>query len=734
LKSIVVMTYYQLMHSIALALTFEEKPILYFSRSYLNVDDELLERVKSTGIFHDVIGITARLEFVKFMDELKKTRDLTEEQIRAQGNSIFEKYLEPHYAEAFKPADFDDEIYVYNDFQWHYYYIAKHFKHIVGVEDGYKSLQQQLKVQKMKKLQLLLLPFIDNGYYPEPLYKTKNVERIISSAAFDDLDDYYQKKIQVWDFKDIVNENPQAFKEALLTIFDIESMNIKSGGVLFLGQPLARGEYCNSVEEYLLMQKYIREETDKGNHVYFKLHPADVIDPVLYMSDKVTMLPGNFPIEVLNFTDITFKKAVTFGSTGIDTLSCARKMVKHLPDSCDNNARIIRFIRKEIKGEELSLSYYIKTSDLNALNYIRVYSSFKTPKHIRMNVYLLADPGRVDEVAAYFDISNFEDRLREYKKIMRENGEQSLWFNEIRALNKLVKSRQPGVKVLPSTVESDWDIFKDVINKNEVSDFTMLVDIENDMFGLTDSIVKSLRARVRPAQLCQNFTYGIDKKKENTKVWLSPGYINAWLAPQLRNRVWHRNLIEGIGEQYDKAGFALMINKYSSSMSRKFTINLYVPVTEYTEIEDGFGHYLSEIEKITNNDKLPSDFKTSQIALTVYDYFDWRKISKRYNEDESAEKLLEAAGIPAEERAEIFSAISVSALKEKEAAKSSFVFQNYDYYKSNRETMSVAEKHGILNNLKKLAIISSEFEKIKKRLKKSRLNKIRNRLKKFNSR
>ena len=160
MKTFVVMTYYQLMHSVAMALTLDEKPALYFSVNYLNVNDSFLERIRQTEIFDHVVGITARGDLAEFIAELNKTKDFTPEEVDEVGDSIFEKHLEPYYGELFKDADFDDTVYIYNDFQWYSYYVNKHFDDIVGVEDGYGSLEQQLKIHKYKGDQELVVKFL----------------------------------------------------------------------------------------------------------------------------------------------------------------------------------------------------------------------------------------------------------------------------------------------------------------------------------------------------------------------------------------------------------------------------------------------------------------------------------------------------------------------------------------------------------------------------------------------
>ena len=81
MKSIVVMTFYQMMHAIAMAMSFEEKPNLFFCMEFLNPDESLIERIGETGIFNTVTGITRRGEFRSLVKEMRKTKEYEDEEL-----------------------------------------------------------------------------------------------------------------------------------------------------------------------------------------------------------------------------------------------------------------------------------------------------------------------------------------------------------------------------------------------------------------------------------------------------------------------------------------------------------------------------------------------------------------------------------------------------------------------------------------------------------------------------
>ena len=60
MKSIVVVAYYHLMHAIALAMTFEEKPILYLCVDYTKMTDDIVENIRDSGVFYDVVKLDTK--------------------------------------------------------------------------------------------------------------------------------------------------------------------------------------------------------------------------------------------------------------------------------------------------------------------------------------------------------------------------------------------------------------------------------------------------------------------------------------------------------------------------------------------------------------------------------------------------------------------------------------------------------------------------------------------------
>ena len=148
MKSIVVVAYYHLMHAMALALTFDQKPNLYLCVEYTNMDDGVVENIRKCGVFNEVIKLDTREFIFDFVPELRKTKKAEPEEIREIGSSLLDEYIDAYYYPKFQGADFDEEIYIYTEYHLMMYSISKHFNNIVLCEDGYKVMAARLKASR----------------------------------------------------------------------------------------------------------------------------------------------------------------------------------------------------------------------------------------------------------------------------------------------------------------------------------------------------------------------------------------------------------------------------------------------------------------------------------------------------------------------------------------------------------------------------------------------------------
>ena len=616
MKSFVVLTYYQLMHAVACALTLKEKANLYFSQNYLDISEDFLERIRETGLFYKVVGLSQKEYVVPFTEELKKTKGMSEEEIDAIGNSIFEKYLEPHYAELFKDADFDDEIYVYNDFQRHYYYIAKHFKNIIGVEDGYKSLAQQIKVHRFKGNHKLVEPFLGK-YYPEPLYKYKNVKKIVSSCDFEKLPEYYREKLEVVDFNDLVEKNKVRFVEILLHIFKLEDLEIQTDSALILGAPLARGKYCNSVQQYLFFQKVIQQAKEDTDMVYIKPHPADGLDYDLLQDEKVVVLPQNFPIEVLGYKGAIFKKSISLSSTAI-AKEFSKEQV-NVYSGTGSIADIKKFIKTFTEDSRLKLNIYIKVKETTPQTFLAVYGYLKQYQNVSLNIKLLIPQGQRDVYTNYFSEVNIRDRILKYRENLNGNKYRVLYSYEIDDLKsfKWDKLKDVSLEFIEVNSYGEAYLFNEVINK-ESFDYFILLDSYDFGFEVLKKLIIALRYKICGGYTFLNYTCssGLSTKK----IYLGGRYTQGFYFGTLENRLWHKKMCDEISKiEISSHMLEYTLYKNSEKIYQRAILMLYTQPDSYTSICDGNKYYKERIMECIESNVMDNskEFLAGRISVLL---------------------------------------------------------------------------------------------------------------------
>ena len=721
MKSVVAMTYYQLMHSIALALTFDEKPNLYFFMSYINADDDFIERIKESKVFRDVIAITKRGEHKEFLKELRKTRGAKKKKIEEIGASLFEKYLEPHYAELFEDADFDDDIYVYNDFQWHYYYISKHFDKVIGVEDGYASLEQQLSIHRLRGDAELIKPFVKQGYYPEPLYRDKCIKRIISSKDFGEtLDNYYREKLQIWDFKDIVAMNEDAFKKAILFIFQVDKLSIRDNSTIYLGQPLDRAKYCTYLENYLLTKKIIRSETEKGRRVFLKPHPAERNDTRIFIDKDVEILKKDFPVEVLNYQEKKFERLVTFSSTGASLINCANEEIRNYEKTDTSPKEVTRFIKEQIKGEKIDVDFFFTIKNMSPDIYMYVYSSIFRHRSVHTRIHLCFERDKYEQFSEYFDISNLALRIKEYRERQKNKKSRDAWYLELLRLPGWIERYNPDVVFHSVSGLDEWTIFDEAISRCEDYDYSMLIQPTKMYFILTERIFESFETLMFSAIYFENYTSNKNKNNKKKRISLKPGYISENFGGSLMNVFMHRAIVKDInnGKKTEEHA-AEVINDYSGSICRKQGEPLYMPITKYTSITDGEMHFKGIIdnlkERYRNNadDEEHKDYLLGQMANTVYDYYNWYMINEQVDDPLDASIIIQEFFEDDELENAVLKKIINGLFFEKALADRSPFFQKRDYYMGLKDAIDCAAENGTF----KRVIL---FERVKNKLSKKR--------------
>jgi hypothetical protein len=630
------MTYYQLMHSVALALTFEEKPILYFSCDYLNAEESLLDRIRHTGVFCDVVGMLEATYAEPFYNDLREAFESTKGDIDSVGSSIFEKYLDPYYKVVFRDADKDDEIYIYNDFQRHYYYITKHFNKIIGVEDGYRSIAQQLQVHRFKGRYKLLEPYIDK-YYPAPLYKDKKVKKIISSIPLPEIDPYYTNLIEVLDFNDLVEINNDKYKAALTYIFDLADMDIKENSTIYLGQPMSRGLYCSAGENYMLHRKTLQKALEDGRHIYIKPHPADVLDYTLFSSEQITVMPKDFPLEVLGYLGARFDKAISFGSTS-NVESFVDSNVRIYNDDNLDIGQIRKFIRDYTSDEKIIVNLYLKAKSINPRSYLNLYGYVSKHRFIKLNITVLVDEKLGPEGLDYYNPKYLKKRIKEHGGLKGATKNIGLYSFEKRRLSRLLhrEACDVSIEVLPSSETSDYAIYNKYIRDGRF-DYFMISNLENPGFYFVRDLYTVLTKNAVKGVFYNNYTMidGIPPKR----LYLGIESGHSLLMHRISNILFHTSTRLDLNATAQQSLSPVALFKYFDDFLVRRNLSLQQDSEFYQSIEWGADYFNGILMEIALNDKHESVLPSIAPRL-VGEYYSWSQVHEREFKTEDLVSLL----------------------------------------------------------------------------------------------
>jgi len=468
MRSIVVHTYYHLLHAIALTIGDGKPARLYVARSYEDFPDDMLGRIRSTGLFHEVAPINEKGYLHEFREELLTTVDMTDEEIDGIGSTIFDRYLLPYYGALFEKADADDEFIIYNEFQWYFYYIAKYFQNITVAEDGYGVLQAYLtNKQELFAASKFHAPKIRffGKYYPEPLFKHENVRKVISSVGGEALPGYLADKLEIIDFLDLIKIDFDKYKKTALAIFDLQSMEIPKGGALILGQPVAKIDLGTVTDEYFLHRRMVSDERMTGAHVYFKPHPVQAaLDFKCLSREGVTVFNKDFPIELLEYLGATFDKAVTFASSGLDTISSAREKVRIAGDYNNSADKIRENLTAYVAGEKLKVAICVPAVKPSIVTDIAVEHLITSDEEIDIDIRVVTLPKYVKQLSARID--------RKYSDHLPKNV----------TVNAVAVGKPDGASIFNQAIQNDADV-----------DYFIILEDDGPVPKLTHTIVKRLQ-------------------------------------------------------------------------------------------------------------------------------------------------------------------------------------------------------------------------------------------------
>lgn len=105
-------------------------------------------------------------------------------------------------------------------------------------------------------------------------------------------------------------------KESIFSFFGIDNMQ-SSNDVILLTQPISEDGFYSENEKIEIYKNIIKkQDLNEQMNLVIKPHPRDMTDYKKHIPG-ITVLSRNFPMEILNFTDIRFSKAITICSSAV---------------------------------------------------------------------------------------------------------------------------------------------------------------------------------------------------------------------------------------------------------------------------------------------------------------------------------------------------------------------------------------------------------------------------------
>lgn len=121
-------------------------------------------------------------------------------------------------------------------------------------------------------------------------------------------------------------------KEKILKIFidNLQEIIVPIGSSLILTQPLYEDNLLKNEEEKVNLYKKIIKKYTSGEKIVLKTHPRETTDYFKYFKEEknIVIIEEKFPIEVLNFLDIKFKRVISVASTAINLIKNADEWIE----------------------------------------------------------------------------------------------------------------------------------------------------------------------------------------------------------------------------------------------------------------------------------------------------------------------------------------------------------------------------------------------------------------------
>lgn len=376
-------TYYQIVYAILHSQQTKQKSKLFVSTDYLNMSDELYERLSESSFFEEVVFFTEKDIRDEIFTFIEKEKDF-----KIAGEGLRNK-IDDYYKEIIKLED-NDIIYVFNIKQIFYGYIYNLPNKMILIEDGYRSIKQQLKIHKFKGRYTLLEKF-EGSYFPKTTIEDEKFKKFIINDIKDTKDLNLNLDVEEFNYVKMFNNLSNEKLNELLDIFNMneEYFEDDEDVVLVLTQPLARAQYCSILQQYLVYKRLINQLKAEGSKVIIKLHPADknIYSPL--ESKNVEVINTPYPVDLMLFKNKNIKKVISYGSTATDIMEDKVECIKIFDKEHFSHQDVSTHIKQYIKNVRLNIlvsgKCYVSDNVIKKANYQNIYITIT--KYNTDNIY-----------------------------------------------------------------------------------------------------------------------------------------------------------------------------------------------------------------------------------------------------------------------------------------------------------------------------------------------------------
>lgn len=295
-----------------------QKSLLILLKDGVDEPNNIYDAVLKIGVFDDVILING----YTLVHKMKKNIGMVNYLFNRSKSLV--KHYEKHNLNLVEKKAFisQSEINLFQINRSKAYFLIEFKNNFFRMfEDGVGTYIERLKLQRLIMRKYVLRFPLLKGYDPQ-------VKEVLVRYPEKMKDPYLAKKIRKLDLVAIENALTANEKETIVNGFLNDFKVAKSDNrALIITQPLSEFNITTEAKKIAAYKSIIERCKAEGFEVFIKNHPRDLTN-YRKIDATVTILPQQFPLEVLNLSEaFNFKKGYTLFSTALENIKHVEEKV-----------------------------------------------------------------------------------------------------------------------------------------------------------------------------------------------------------------------------------------------------------------------------------------------------------------------------------------------------------------------------------------------------------------------